>query len=93
MDKKKSDLWNPAIDGYFTDGETDEPSQPEAEATEPQPAAAVYLRPETRSKNLHLLIQPTLFAKLKAIAKRNRISINELIHRVLDEFTDANMSR
>ena len=43
---------------------------------------------ETRSKRLQLLIQPSLYDKLKTIAIVKGISINELIHNALDEYMD-----
>lgn len=42
---------------------------------------------ETKSRRLQLLMQPSLHAKLKDMAKDKKISVNELIHTVLEEYT------
>lgn len=41
---------------------------------------------ENRSRRLNLLIQPSLHSKLKMTADRKGISLNELIHQVLEDF-------
>ena len=39
---------------------------------------------ETRSKRVQLLMQPSLYKKLKARAKREKRSVNDLIHSILE---------
>ena len=40
---------------------------------------------ETRSKRVQLLMQPSLYKQLKAKAKREKRSVNDLIHSILEE--------
>ena len=40
---------------------------------------------ETRSKRVQLLMQPSLYKQLKARAKREKRSLNDLIHSILEE--------
>lgn len=41
---------------------------------------------ETKSRRLQLLMQPSLHAKLKDISKNKGVSLNELIHTVLEDY-------
>lgn len=40
---------------------------------------------EKKSRRLQLLMQPSLFDKVKAKASENRISVNDFIHRLLEK--------
>ncbi|MEE3451603.1 MAG: hypothetical protein VZR27_13100 [Acutalibacteraceae bacterium] len=40
---------------------------------------------ETRSKRVQLLMQPSLYKQLKARAKREKRSLNDLVHSILEE--------
>ena len=42
---------------------------------------------ETKSKRLQLVVQPSLYDKVKARATAGGLSVNEYIHRVLEEAT------
>lgn len=42
---------------------------------------------EIKSKRLNLLIKPTLYKNVEKIATMERISTNELINRVLEQYT------
>lgn len=42
---------------------------------------------ETKSKRLQLVLQPSLLARVKERAKSNGLSVNEYVHRILDEAT------
>ena len=42
---------------------------------------------ETKSKRLQLVIQPSLLARVKKQAGKQGLSVNEYIHRTLDEAT------
>ena len=42
---------------------------------------------ETKSKRLQLVLQPSLLARVKERAKGQGLSVNEYIHRILDEAT------
>jgi hypothetical protein len=39
---------------------------------------------ETKSKRLNLLVQPSIYAKIKAVAERRGESVNEFIHSLLE---------
>ena len=41
--------------------------------------------PEAKSKRLQLLIQPSLYDRIKLRAKQNKTSVNETIHKILNE--------
>jgi hypothetical protein len=56
---------------------------PESKAPEGYKSNPVYI--ETKSRRLQLLIQPSLHLKLKARAKKERKSVNELINNFLEE--------
>lgn len=43
---------------------------------------------ETKSRRLQLLMQPSLYRNLKAIAEHKGISVNELVHSALDEYAE-----
>lgn len=45
----------------------------------------VYLKEETKTKRLNLLLKPSTYTKIKKIAKRNDISINELFNQLAEE--------
>lgn len=42
---------------------------------------------ETRSKRVQLLMQPSLYKKLSKAAKKQKRSVNDLIHTILEEYT------
>jgi hypothetical protein len=66
--------------------------EPEAEAipitgkpeTPPEGYKVNPLYIETRSKRLQLLLQPSLHARIKERAGREGVSVNELIHTLLE---------
>lgn len=66
-----------------TEGEppTAEKTQRPAKAPEGYKFNPLYI--ETKSERLHLLIQPSLKAKLKKKAKTESISVNELVNSIL----------
>lgn len=45
---------------------------------------------ETRSRRLQLLVQPSLYDRLKKIADTQGTSLNELIHKALEELAGSN---
>ena len=47
----------------------------------------VYI--EKRSKRLQLLLQPSLYAQVKNMAKDEGYSVNDLIHRLLEQAVNA----
>ena len=44
---------------------------------------------ETRSKRVQLLMQPSLHARLKDAAAVHEVSLNDLVHNVLEEYLDT----
>lgn len=97
----KEDLSNPALNFISeesinkVDGAKQEP---EAERNNTQliangqrieePPAGFKLNPyyiETKSERIQILIQPSLKAKLKKQAKKEKRSLNDLIHNILED--------
>ncbi len=61
-----------------------------AEAGPAKPPKGYKLNPlyiETKSKRLQLVIQPSLYERVKAKAHAKGLSVNEYCHRALDEAT------
>lgn len=88
---KKSFKDNPALN-FITKTEIDE-SKEDAEKKNNKRTESVPMKPnplyvETRSKRLNLLIQPSLYAKVKKIANTRDKSMNDLIHNILEEYTN-----
>lgn len=42
---------------------------------------------ETKTRRLQLVLQPSLFERVKKMAYKNGLSVNEYVHRVLDQAT------
>lgn len=66
------------------------PEQEQQTPAKPEPPEGYKINPlyiETKSKRLQLLLQPSLYEKVKARAKREGRSVNELIHSILEEAT------
>lgn len=79
----KADL-NPAMQFISTPTE-DEREVTTATAPAPEGYKVNPLYIEKRSKRLQLLIQPSLYDKIKAQADAEGCSVNDLIHRVLED--------
>lgn len=47
---------------------------------------------ETRSKRVQLLMQPSLYKQLKARAKREKRSLNDLVHSILEKNAERKKS-
>ena len=91
MAKKKSFIDNPALQ-FISTAEPEETRQEERElpASQAKPAEkppeGYKLNPlyvETKSRRLQLVLQPSLYKKLKENAKKSGLSVNEYVHRVL----------
>lgn len=86
---KKSFKDNPALQFISAQPTEKAPSFPApAEQNTGVPMKQNPLFIETRSKRLNLLIQPSLYNKLKDMAQSEEISINALIHQALEEYAD-----
>ena len=75
----KEDLQNPAMQFISP------PIEQQQAAAEPP--EGYHLNPkwiETKSARLHLLVRPTLHAKVKARAKAEGSSVNDYVHRILE---------
>lgn len=60
-------------------------------STSNKPPKGYKLNPlyiETKTKRLQLVIQPSLYEKIKAASKAAGLSLNEYCHRVLDKATE-----
>ena len=57
---------------------------PIEEPEEVFPMKPIYV--EVRSKRVNALLQPTLYKKILAISKADGVSVNETIHRALEQF-------
>ena len=82
---KKSFKDNPALQFISTTEE-----EPLTAATTEKPPKGYKVNPlyvETKSRRLQLILQPSLYARVKAQAKAEGISVNECCHRILDEAT------
>jgi hypothetical protein len=59
------------------------PTQPGGPAV---PTGAIPIRRELRIRRVQLLMKPTLHESLKARAQANDISLNQLVHSILEEY-------
>ena len=100
MGKKKSFLEdldtgiaedNPALQ-FISKREPEEPEpQPQAAASSDRtPPEGYKLNPmfiETKTRRVQIVLQPSLYERVKAAAKAKGVSVNEYIHNVLDVAT------
>jgi len=89
MATKKSFKDNPALQ-FLSTPQEEETAQPEAVQKPAKAPAGYKLNPlyiETKSKRLQLVLQPSLLAKVKERAKEQGLSVNEFVHRILEEAT------
>lgn len=87
---------NPALQFISTAG-TDEEAAPETKANKAAAApsagkvpAGYKINPlyvETKSRRLQLVLQPSLYERVKHGAAQSGLSVNEYIHRILDKET------
>ena len=74
---------------------TDEPAQESAKTNAPVPSsntppAGYKMNPmyvETKSRRLQLVLQPSLYERVKKAAKDAGLSVNEYVHQILDSAT------
>ena len=94
---KKSFKDNPALQ-FISTAETETPPAPPAAEREPmsyprpteKPPAGYKLNPlyvETKSRRLQLILQPSLYNRVKAGAAAAGLSVNEYVHQILDDAT------
>lgn len=97
MAKKSFIKGNPAlqfISNAETETQPEEPEERETVQSQPRPAEkppeGYKLNPlyvETKSRRLQLVLQPSLYEKVKAGAKAAGLSVNEYVHQILDNAT------
>ncbi len=81
MAAKKSFKDNPALQFLSAAEETPSAAYSGAKAPEGYKLNPMYV--ETRSRRLQLVLQPSLYDKVREKAAEEGISVNEYIHRVL----------
>lgn len=94
MAKKKSFIENPALQ-FISAAEPKKIRQEERKPTaQPKPAekppAGCKINPlyvETKSRRLQLVLQPSLYDKVKAGATAAGLSVNEYVHQILENAT------
>lgn len=83
---KKKDFKNPALNFISQESidrvEAPAPTGKAPEGYKPNPAFI-----ETKSKRLQLLIKPSLHRDAKAVAEELGVSLNDFIHRAIQEAT------
>ena len=87
---KKTFKDNPALQFISTAGEETEEREQTAEAVSAKAPEGYKLNPlyvETKSRRLQLVLQPSLYDRVKARAKASGLSVNEYCHQILDEAT------
>ena len=78
MSKKSFNLnENPAM--RFISSANDSDTQPSNDSTKNN-----HLPIESKSRRVQLLIRPSLYDRLKAMAERQQLSVNEMINQILD---------
>lgn len=77
---KKTFKANPAMQ-FINTGET-KPAQ----TTEIDPKNIYYVPVERKSRKMNLLFRPSLYVKIAAMAEDEGLSLNEYIHRILDDY-------
>lgn len=82
---KKSFKDNPAL--QFISAADEEQQQEQLQEQAPEGYKLNPLFVETKSRRLQLVIQPSLYERVKATAKTSGLSVNEYVHRLLDEAT------
>ena len=68
---------------------TEEEAEPKQEAEAVTVPEGYRLAPELKSARLQLLLKPTTKARIKAEAEAKKISVNELINKILEEYTEG----
>ncbi len=95
MAKKKSFIGeNPALQFISTAETETQPEEREPMPAQPKPSQKLpkgyKLNPlyvETKSRRLQLVLQPSLYDKVKAGAAAAGLSVNEYVHQILENAT------
>lgn len=88
--KKKSFIQNPALQ-FISTADTEDtepkPTQPQPTGKPPEGYKVNPLYVETKSRRLQLVLQPSLYERVKAGAAAAGLSVNEYVHQILDNAT------
>lgn len=82
--KASIDPLNPAMQ-FISVPTKPEPTAEEKPGKPPEGFKVNPLYIETKSRRLQLLVQPSLYEKLRAQATASAVSVNEFIHSLLEE--------
>lgn len=87
----KKDFKTSAADMFITASEEPKPKT-KRKATTPKAEAPIVARgfqvvPEYKKERLQLLLKPSTKEDLKRIAQEDGVSVNELINRILEDYT------
>ena len=87
MSKKTfKDEFNPALQFISTSSErTGESQARNTLDAVPMKRNPLYI--ETKSKRVQLLMQPSLYSKLKQMAEQKKSSVNDVVHTILEKYT------
>lgn len=69
----------------FTSNSSDNKSTKKKDCTSNSVPEGYKIVPESKSKRLQILIQPSLYNKIKERAEKNRTSVNDTIHSILSK--------
>lgn len=91
---KKTFLGNPALQflSSAAPAQREEAARPESP---PAPPAGYRDDPryvETKTRRLQLVLQPSLYERVRACAAAQGLSVNEYVHRALERATNAPVS-
>ncbi len=93
MSKKSFIKDNPALQ-FISTAETETQQEEREPTVQPKPAekppTGYKLNPlyvETKSRRLQLVLQPSLYERVKAGAATAGLSVNEYVHQILDKAT------
>lgn len=86
MSKKtfKSNLENPALQ-FISNATSKERTEKKEQDIHTQAPEGYKLVPEVKSKRLQLLIQPSLYNRIKEKAEKTGTSVNDTIHNILSK--------
>lgn len=86
---KKSFKDNPALQFISTAEEEEQEEVTTGAAKAPEGYKINPLYVETKTKRLQLVLQPSLFDRVKKAAAGSGLSVNEYVHRILDKATQG----
>ena len=91
---KKSFKGNPALQFMTQPAEEEVTTVPQELVSAPtgKPPEGYKLNPlyvETKKRRLQLVLKPSLYEKVKRGASKQGLSVNEYVHRILEEATKA----